>query len=88
MREGDGDKDEERCVIAENSFNFMPTWKLFIHLMRRLMEQYKVRKRDLHMIFIDIAKAHNKIPKELLWRYLETRSVHVAYTRVDSRHAR
>lgn len=47
--------------------------------MRRLVEKYREKKMDLHIVFIELVKVYDKVLKYIRWRCLEVRGVLKAY---------
>ena len=70
--------------VSENQFGFMPGRSSIeaIHLLRNLMEKYRERQRDLHMAFLDLEKAYDSVPRELIWRTLIDKGTPRRYLRV------
>ena len=63
--------------ISKNQFGFMPgrSTTEAIYLLRGLMEKYRSKRKDLHMIFIDLEKVYDCVSRELLWKALEKKGV-------------
>ena len=70
----------ETC-ISENQFGFMSgrSTTEVIYLLRRLMERYQSTHKDLYMVFIDLEKDCDRVPRDVLWMALEKKEVCVTY---------
>jgi hypothetical protein len=66
--------------ISMNHFGFVLGRSTMeaIFLIRKVMEQYREQK-ELHMVFIDLEKAYNKIPRNVIRWALHKRKVPTKY---------
>jgi hypothetical protein len=64
-----------------NQFGFMPgrSTTEAIFLITQVMEWFKEQKKDLHMVFIDLEKAYDKIPRNVMWWALDKHKVPSKY---------
>ena len=60
-------------------------WKIYyeeIHILRRLIERFKVTEKDLHMVFINLEKAYDRVPRDVLWWTLKKKAVPLKYVSI------
>jgi hypothetical protein len=50
-----------------------------IFLIRQLMERCRKQKKNLHMIFIDLKKAYDKVHRNVMWWALQKHKVSTKY---------
>jgi hypothetical protein len=67
--------------VTENQFGFMTGRSTMevIFLIRQLMERYREQKKDLHMVFIDLEKAYDKVTRNIMWWALHKHKVSTKY---------
>jgi hypothetical protein len=67
--------------VTENQFGFMPERSTIetIFLIKQLMERCMEQKKDMHIIFIDLEKAYDKVPRNVMWWALQKHKVSLKY---------
>jgi hypothetical protein len=67
--------------VTENQFEFISGRSTMeaIFLIRQLMERCREQKKDMYMIFIDLEKAYDKVPRNVMWWALQKHKVSSKY---------
>ena len=70
--------------IANNQYGFRPgkstTGPIFI--LRTMQEKYREKGQDLHLVFVDLEKAYDRMTRELIWWSRMKKNVPEGYIKV------
>lgn len=74
----------EECVITQNQFGFVPGRGTSdaIFALRQLCVKYRHAHKSLHLVFVDLEKAYDRVPREVLWWALKEKGVPGKYVRL------
>jgi hypothetical protein len=50
-----------------------------IFLIRQLMGRYKEQKKNMHIVFIDLEKAYDKVHRNIMWWVLQEHKISTNY---------
>ena len=67
----------KKIKISENQFDFMPGRSTMeaIFSLRQLIEKYLAKMKNLHMVFIDLKTAYDRVTTDLIWWFLNKMNI-------------
>ena len=75
----------DRVEISKQQYGFMPgkgtTDAMFT--LRMLMKKYREGQRELHCVFVDLEKAYNKVPRDVLLHCMRKSGMAEKYVRLE-----
>jgi hypothetical protein len=73
----------KECSVSQNQFGFVPNSSTTdaIFALRILMEKHREKQVPLHMVFLDMEKAFDRVPRDVIWWALRKKKVPEIYVR-------
>ena len=72
--------------VGDEKFGFMPgrgtTDAIILFAVRQLMEKHRGKQKGLHMVFIDLEKAYDRMPRQEVWRCMREKGVPEKYVMI------
>ena len=74
----------EETSIGEEQFGFMPGRSTTdaVFALRQILEKHREKRRGMHVIFIDLEKAYDRVPRQEVWRCMREKGVPEKYVRL------
>ena len=74
----------EETTIGDAQFGFMPGRGTVdaIFALRQMMEKHRKKQKGLLMVFIDLEKAYDRVPRQEVWRCMREKRVPEKYIRI------
>ena len=70
--------------VKEIQFGFMPGKSTAepIFMLRQMMEKFRRGRKKMHLVFVDLEKAYDRVQRSVVWEVLERKGVDGTYVRI------